>query len=69
MKSLSLEAELETERTKIERLRARQLAMYSDGTHTRAKSTTLTANIDTVNDRIQWLRSKILLKTNVLQDQ
>jgi hypothetical protein len=64
-----LEAELKVEYSKIDRLRARKLAMYSDGTHTRAKSTTLTANIDMVNDRIQWLRSEIALKTNILLGQ
>ena len=63
---MSLESELKSQIAKIDRLRLKQLAMYSDGTHTRAKSTTLTAKIDTVNDRIQWLKSQISLETNVL---
>ena len=63
---MSLESELKSEIAKIDRLRSKQLAMYSDGTHTRAKSTTLTARIDTVNDRIQWLKSQISLKTKDL---
>ena len=58
--------ELETELVKRDKIRAKQTAMYANGTHTRAKTTTMNAQADQVNERIVWLREEIKKATPTL---
>ena len=56
---MTLEAELEKELAKRDRIRERQLARYSEGAATRRRTTTSNADADRCNDRIEWLRLEI----------
>ncbi len=58
MKS-GIEKELAGELKKRESIRAKQMAMYDNGTHSRAKSTTLNAELGRVQDRIVWLQDEL----------
>jgi len=54
-----LTKDLEKLLAKRDKIRAKQTAMYANGTHTRAKTTTMNAQADQVNARIVWLREEL----------
>lgn len=54
-----MEKELEKLLAKRDAMNLRHLARYSDGTATRARTTTHNADVGRLNERIDWLRSEI----------
>ena len=56
---MTLQQELDSELAKRDAIRQKQLARYSAGSASRARTTTSNAAADRVNDRIHWLRDEI----------
>lgn len=54
-----LQRELDQLIAKRDRIRERQMQTFHNGTHTRARTTTSNAQVDQLQERIQWLRDEI----------
>lgn len=55
----ALQKELDALLARRDRLREKQFNSYVNSTHTRAQTTTSNAEVDRLQDRIEWLRHEI----------